>query len=283
MVDELDYLRPFLVGSSNIRGKIVKAGKNLSEIIDKHRYPQAISNILFEALMIASMFGSDLKKDGIITIQMVSNKIIKHLVVDATDKLDLRGYVSFDPQELAEAQNPNFEDLLGQGNITITIDLGEGYDRYQGIAEITGSGVAEIFMNYISNSEQLPTIIKIAISDDGDYRGGALMVQYIPGNSSILATNEDWREVEMFTNTITQEELLEENIDGKGLLKKLYNEHDVMVFDKKPLGNKCRCSHLRALKVIKSLPQEEIDSLKIDGKISVKCEFCKKEMILEDI
>ena len=48
-------------------------------------------------------------------------------------------------------------DLIGAGNLTVTLETDDGAQRYQGIVPITGDRLADSLQVYFENSEQLPT------------------------------------------------------------------------------------------------------------------------------
>ena len=48
-------------------------------------------------------------------------------------------------------------DLIGTGNLTVTLETDDGAQRYQGIVPIGGERLAESLQVYFENSEQLPT------------------------------------------------------------------------------------------------------------------------------
>ena len=76
--------------------------------------------------------------------------------------------------------------------------------------------------------------------------------------------------------TIRDHELIDPSISAEKLLYSLYHEVGVTIYDYLPIVNKCRCSRERAIQVLKAIGEEEIESLIVDGKISVKCQFCNQ-------
>ncbi|MHA1107708.1 MAG: Hsp33 family molecular chaperone HslO, partial [Alphaproteobacteria bacterium] len=60
------------------------------------------------------------------------------------------------------------------------------------------------------------------------------------------------------------------------------NEDGVRVFDPVALEMRCRCSRERVVRVLRSFPRTEIESMKVDGRISVTCEFCNAGYDFDD-
>ena len=54
------------------------------------------------------------------------------------------------------------------------------------------------------------------------------------------------------------------------------------MYEAKNLCAKCSCSKERVELVLAALPNEEIESLKVNGKIVVTCEFCNLQTIFRE-
>jgi molecular chaperone Hsp33 len=72
----------------------------------------------------------------------------------------------------------------------------------------------------------------------------------------------------------TPEELLDAQLAPKDLLYRLFHEDGVRVFATADLRPGCRCSRERVERVLRSLPDDDLETFKVDGLISVTCEFC---------
>ncbi|MBV1900785.1 MAG: Hsp33 family molecular chaperone HslO, partial [Kordiimonadaceae bacterium] len=157
-------LRPFQIEGMDVRGRAVRLGTVADQILVAHDYPEPIARILGEMLVLASLLGSILKFEGIVTIQTKSGGPVPMLVADYERMADgsghLRGYADIDHIKLAAyGKNPSFNGLIGSksGYLALTIDQGEKMERYQGIVDLTGDSLSEVARNYFVNSEQTPT------------------------------------------------------------------------------------------------------------------------------
>jgi molecular chaperone Hsp33 len=54
------------------------------------------------------------------------------------------------------------------------------------------------------------------------------------------------------------------------------------VYPTKPIVAQCRCSVEKVERLLHSLDNHERDDMKVDGVITVTCEFCKTERIYDD-
>ena len=66
------------------------------------------------------------------------------------------------------------------------------------------------------------------------------------------------------------------------LLYRLFHAERVRVFEPRPLKGGCRCSQERIERVLASIPREEIDEMKVDGLVTVTCQFCNVEYRFRD-
>lgn len=181
---EFDVCQPFQLDSSSFRGRLIRLGPALDEIIKRHNYPDELAPLLADTILLAATLASGLKYDGIFTLQTKGDGPVAYTVSDVTSVGDLRGYARFDADRLAEQRThkgfqPDLGSLLGAGYVAFTVDQGEHTERYQGIVELRGATLADAVRHYFRQSEQLAASIKSFVSKDADGKwvGGAIMLQ----------------------------------------------------------------------------------------------------------
>lgn len=96
-----DVIQPFQIEASSLRGRLVKLGGLLDEILTRHDYPEPVAALLGETVMLAALLASALKYDGIFTLQTKGDGPLSLLVADITSVGDVRGYARFDAARLA--------------------------------------------------------------------------------------------------------------------------------------------------------------------------------------
>jgi molecular chaperone Hsp33 len=224
---------------------------------------------------------------------------VRLLVADVTSDGGIRGYAQYNGDKLAielpHAQSKGSQQI-GKGYLAFTVDQKREGDRYQGLVEIEGDNLAEAVQHYFRQSEQLPTGIMVAVSQDTQrrWRGGCLLLQQMPrtggwggGESGDMWTRgvahdvsttvaDDWYRCMMLMGTCTDAELTDPALDANTLLYRLFHEEGVRVFEPHALRHQCRCSEDRVKGMMQSLPREQIEELAIDGIVDVTCEFCNK-------
>src|SRR4029453_2116774 len=89
----------FALAARNARGRLVRLGPVLDEILSAHDYPAPIARILSEALVLTALLGSTQKEEGSqLTLQAQTEAGIIDLLVCDYKGGELRGYVRFDAE-----------------------------------------------------------------------------------------------------------------------------------------------------------------------------------------
>ncbi|MFN3389301.1 MAG: Hsp33 family molecular chaperone HslO [Allosphingosinicella sp.] len=280
----LDSALNFTIPGRNARGRVVRLGGVLDSVLSAHDYPAPIARILSEALVMTALLGSLLKEgNGQITVQaQTESGVVDLMVCDYRDG-ELRGYVRFDRERLGEL--PSHRDLaalFGKGYLAITFDLPVAGERYQGIVPLEGASLAEAAQHYFSQSEQLPSLVRLAVNDTGHIAGG-LLLQHLPdgeeGRDRIHTRLDDpeWDHVRILAETVKGNELTDDSLPLETVLWRLFHEEEVRVLGAQPLAKGCRCNFDYIRSVIARFPAEERESMvDEDGFISVDCEFCSR-------
>lgn len=303
--DTADFILPFQFDELRIRGRLVRLGTVADAVLHTHDYPNAVGEMLAQSLALSAVLAGALKFDGIFTLQTKGNGPISTLVADTTSKGDMRGYASFDADALQRSASGGLAGLapvprlLGAGYLAFTVDQGPHTERYQGIVELVGPTLADCAHQYLRQSEQIEAGVRLAAGKDGagaaGWRAGALMLQRLPAAGSAAeaetdhgppldreAADEGWRRALALMSSVTDAELLDPGIAAYDLLHRLFHEERVSVFDAKPLAHRCRCSTLRVQRALASIPADEIESMKVNGRVEVVCQFCNARYEFDD-
>ncbi len=282
-----NVIQPFQLENTQLRGRAVRLGSILDEILGPHDYPEPVAHLVAETVTLAALLSSMLKYEGIFTLQTKGDGPVGMLVADMTSKGEVRGCATFDKARVAKFGDeldllPIF---LGKGYIAFTVDQMGKTDRYQGIVELKGTSLVECVRHYFSQSEQIDTGIKIAAGRrNGKWRAGGVMLQLMPEDAqggSMSARKEDWSRSMTLLETMKDVEILDPALHSRELLLRLFHEEGVRVY--KPLGitKGCRCDAKKIEKVMETLTDDDIDYLAESGTIKMHCEFCSKDFVLE--
>ncbi len=292
-----DCVLPFRVESAS--GRVVRLGEAVDAILTRHNYPESVSQLLGQAVVVTALLGTALKFDGILILQTKTDGPVDLLVTDYKSDGGLRGYAHFNSAKVEGLETTGQADsgaLLGHGHLAMTIDQGPQTERYQGIVALEGDDINAAADTYFRQSEQIPTFIRVAIArhygaDKGNghgswtWRAGGLLVQQLgkegeraamesPSRDMSAGEVEDWNRVNYLAATVEDHELLDPMLPSKRLLFRLFHDERVRVHRPQALSIYCRCSQKRIKNILNQFTAEELSDMIENDKIVVTCEFC---------
>ena len=288
-----DQVLSLTIPDRDARGRVVRLGPVLETILAAHVYPPAITHLLAEALVVTALIGSLLKNgDGQLTMQAQTEGGIVELLVCDYRSGELRGYVRHDAERLAQlGANPSLYALFGKGYLAITFDVASTGQRYQGIVPLEGSTLAEACESYFAQSEQVPTLIRVAVRSTGSgCVAGGLLVQHLAEGEEgrerlhVRMDHPEWDHVAALAGSIRHDELVDPGLSLEALVWRLFHEKtEVRVEQGPPLVRGCRCSLEHYAAVIASFPEaDQVDMRDDAGVIVIDCAFCSKVFELAD-
>ncbi len=282
-----DRLLGFTLPGRGARGRIVRLDAALDTILQAHDYPPAIANLLGEALVLATLMGGLLKDEASqMTMQaQTRDGVVKLLVCDYRAG-ELRGHADYDRDAFAMlGANPSLKSLFGDGYLAITFDVGSEGDRYQGIVPLEGESLSEACENYFVQSEQVPTLIRTAVSNGPDgHRAAGMIIQHLADGEEgrerlhVRLDHPEWDHVAILGGSVRHDELLDGALSMDGIVWRLFHEEDeVRIQPGASITRGCRCSADHYRDVLKQFGPAELDEMRNDaGAIIVDCAFCSR-------
>jgi molecular chaperone Hsp33 len=287
-----NLLRPFQLERSTLRGRVVRLGDLVDQVLTRHDYPEPVGRLLGELFVLAATLAGGLKFDGTFSLQIQSDGPVSLMLADCTNDGAMRGYARYDEARVAEASGTDVETLLGSGRLAFTVDQNQLGQAYQGIVEVSGPTLTDCMQTYFRQSEQLKTGLKIAVDriadrDGARWRAGGIMIQRLAEETRDASSEEqaleDWRRTMLLLGTATGAELVDPHLPPERLLLHLFHEEGVRVF--RPLGLRfgCRCSRERVETMLRRFPEHELDDMKDNqGDVVVTCQFCNVDFRFDD-
>ncbi|MBK0017628.1 MULTISPECIES: Hsp33 family molecular chaperone HslO [Kosakonia] len=262
-----DQLHRYLFENYAVRGELVTVSNTWKEVLENHNYPLPVKNLLGELLVATSLLTATLKFAGDITVQVQGDGPMSLAVINGNNRQQMRG-VARVQGEIAD--DASLKTLVGNGYLVITITPEEG-ERYQGVVGLEGETLAECLEDYFQRSEQLPTRLFIRTGDvEGQPAAGGMLLQVLPAQDTQA---EDFEHLAVLTETLKAEELF--TLPANEVLWRLYHEEEVTLYDPQDVEFKCTCSRERCAGALKTLPDEEVDSiLAEEGEIDMHCDYC---------
>ncbi|MFT3673343.1 Hsp33 family molecular chaperone [Aestuariivirga sp.] len=291
-----DFVLPFEVKPLGIRGRVVRLGPVIDDILSRHDYPPSVSALLAQGVALTALLGSAMKFDGKFILQTKTDGPVSMLVADYVAPNGVRGTARFTKEQTLEGLGE--KELLGAGYLAMTVDQGANMERYQGIVPLGDNTLAEAAHTYFMQSEQIPTRLRLAagpLSLKGDkaahWRAGAILIQHLPreggmspiqyssgdvpeGYDDTVTEHDDWVKAKLLLDTVEDHELLDPTLSAEELLYRLYHEDGVTVYPAAQLARHCTCSAAAVETMLKNFTAEERAGMVQDGEIAVTCEFC---------
>ena len=280
-----DVVLPFAVAPLDLRGRLARLGPAIDRILVRHAYPAPVARLLGEAMALAILLGSALKREGTrFQLQTKSDGPVGMIVVDFDAPDRLRAFARFDHERLANlsaADETAPGALLGAGHLAFTVDQGGEAARYQGVVALDGQGLEAAAHEYFRQSEQIPTLVRLAVAQSvtsagTQWRAGGLLAQFLPDSperrrqadlhpgdapagiaAHVVEEDESWIEARALAATVEDHELVDPTLSSERLLYRLFHERGVAVFEAGSIREACRCSEDRIRAMLRGFLQED--------------------------
>jgi len=288
-----DCLHRFMFERYPIRGHLVHLDTAWHALIEHREYPAPIRDTLGEAVAASLLLAATVKFEGVLSLQLQGDGPVHLVLAQCTGGLGVRGLARYregvhrSESTGIDAGPERIADLIGAGNITVTLETDDGAQRYQGIVPITGGRLAESLQVYFENSEQLPTRLWLhadALGVSGMLLQKLPVADATPGADAVdaAAVEDAWRRVQLIGETLTPEEL--RTLADADILHRLFNEDDVRLFEAAPVYFRCRCSRERVSRMLQSLGDAETRSVLAErGEVEVRCDFCNRAYVFDAV
>lgn len=234
------------------------------EAVVRHQAGALAAHALGRALTSAALFPVSFKDCDRVSIQWSGGGPLRTILVELRDPGTLRGYVRH-----ADAALPTIDvaarrigrGLLPAGTVAVVKQRPDG-TWGQGQTALVSGEIDEDLEGWFTGSEQVPTRLRTAFSDDG---GGlacnGVLVQAMPGGDPDALPPADL--------TVDARDAPER------LLQRAFGDRPYDVLEVTPLSFSCPCSRERARNGVGLLPRDDLlDLLQTTGEATVRCEFC---------
>ena len=273
-----DSIRRFIFDNTDMRGEIVTLHDSFQTAYANQKCSDILKPLFGEFLAAVALLSEVLKFDGIITLQARGDGPLTLIMTEATHSGSVRGIIKCDA-EFNELVDDNhtlkpLKELVGNGVLVITVDPTQG-KRYQGIVPLDAPHLAECIGHYFSQSEQLPTSLKLFANMD---HCGGLFLQSLPAQlvKDLDERQDLWQTAQHLGETLSEQELFE--LPHKDVLLRLFHDLTCRVFDENPIKFECGCTFERSANALISLGEKDAFALLEEVKIiKTDCHFCGQE------
>lgn len=270
----IDGLQRFIFEHAEIRGEIARLEETYQTIVGQRDYPQAIKQLLGEALVSCLLLVGTIKFEGELSLQFQGNDALPMMVVQCDHLLNIRGFAKFKPNLLPQ----DYQNAFTHGQMSLTVNQNHQTEVIQSIVPITSTSMSENIMNFFAQSEQVATQVTIVIDET---RVVGMLLQLLPGQDT-EQREQFWSYATVLGQSLTSDELL--NLPNVEILYRLYHETEIRLLLEKNAQFKCRCNPQKMEVVLKMLGQEDVNELlKEYERIEVACDFCNQKFYFDSI
>jgi len=271
---ETDALQRFVFERARVRGELVRLDETWREVRRRREYPGPVLSVLGELTAASVLLAATVKfEGGALVLQIQGGQPVSLLVLECQPDLTLRAMARWNGGLAGLADHATVHDLARGGRCVITIDPGRGLAAYQGVVPLEGRTTAQVLERYMARSEQIGTLFALGANED---RAAGLLLQKLPeagGKATPDADPDLWNRVGHLAATLTRQELLE--LPGREILRRLFHEEELRLFESMPVRFACRCSRDRVSGVLRMVGASEVQlALAERGALDVTCEFC---------
>ncbi|MBP9712483.1 MAG: Hsp33 family molecular chaperone HslO [Sterolibacterium sp.] len=269
----------FLFEDLDVCGSVVQ----LTEAwVGMHRgrgYASRAQMLLGEMSVVASLMGANLKTSGRLTFQAQGAGPISMMVVDCERLSEggvlLRGMArcAETPHDPAGLEALPLDELLGDGTLLFSLQSEMTDMPYQSQVPLAGHNMAEIFEHFMSQSAQQPARLWLFANDTS---ACGLFLQTLPPREREENADADgWNRIQQLAATVRAEELM---LPPETLLRRLFTEETLRVFDPCPVRYYCPRDEDRVRSMLVSLGRDEVAGLIAEhGEIRIHDEICNYE------
>lgn len=278
-----DSLHRFLFEHFPVRGHIVHLDAAWRALLEHRDYPPAIRKVLGEAVAASVLLAATLKFNGTLSLQVQGDGPMHLLLAQCSNELGVRAVARYRDLPAEMASTADLSALSGAARLTVTLETEDLSQRYQGIVPIEG-GLARSLQGYFENSEQLPTRLWLHADEKGV---SGMLLQRLSDDtiasraSATIAEgarvdfDDAWHRVQLLADTLQPQEL--SGLSDRDILRRLFAEDDVRIFESSPVFFRCRCSRDRVVGMLRGVGAEEIRSVLAErGSVEVRCDFCNR-------
>lgn len=280
----MDYMIRAMDKKKTFRIFMVKTTDTVENARKYHNTTPTASAALGRTLTAGLMMGYMMKNDeDKITVSINGGGPIGNILITADNKGNIKGYVDNPNTDVDVKENGKLDvgKAVGiDGKVTVIKDLGMK-EPYIGSTDIVTGEIAEDITMYYWLSEQQNSAVALGVLVDRDYSiksSGGFIVQTLP-----FIEDEDLTLIENKLSSIKSvSEYFDNDRDVEDIAKEIFNEFDIEIMGKIPVGFNCDCSYDRMEKALVSLGKEELKKIiEEDEKVETVCHFCNKKYLFE--
>ena len=285
----MDKLIHGLAADSTVRVMAVITTEAVREAVRRHQTSPTVSAALGRVLTGTLLLGASLKEFDRLTVKIEAEGAVEGIVAEVIADGKVRGYVKNPAVDLPLRDDGKIDvaGIVGKGMFYVIresgFELGLHREPYIGSVPIESGEIAEDFAHYLLKSEQIPSAVLLGVLLQPDEPfvtcAGGVMIQMLPtANPNIAVMIED-----TIIHAPQLTSAIKEGATAEDLLKIMLGIIEYEILGEKEVKFECNCSFERAVQLISSLGNREVQSmLEEDKGATMTCGFCNEVYTLDE-
>ncbi|MBI5609601.1 MAG: Hsp33 family molecular chaperone HslO [Deltaproteobacteria bacterium] len=271
---EADTLWRSLSRNGELRLLVVRATQTVAEAARRLECSADVTRTLGELMIGTLLVRSTLNPDDQLQVTLEHQGPMGRVTVDAWREGGMRAYVAH-PQEVNEA----FGFLIGAGTLLVSRSAGVGVAgsrSYSSTTALDGDNVADYFMNYLLDSEQILSLLQtdVVVAADGTVQHAVgYLVQLMPEGTrgDIQKILENLGPLPPLHQAMTAADP-----DGRAWAGALLKGFGWDQCAREAVAFLCRCSRHRMLSMLSTLPKRDLHDLAAGSEpLELLCDYCR--------
>lgn len=265
---QVGQLLPFIFDNIPVRGRLLRLDNLNSHVPALNGQPENFNQMLCDIISATVLFSYELKDANRVTLQIQSEGEVPLLVAQCTNNGSLKAY----GKTKSDITGKRFIDLFNNNAIlALSVDMPHASQPYQSFVELNHNSLTSSLEQYFAQSAQVRTYLRIFSGNhNGKVACAALFLQALPGET---LTDDDWHRLGLILNTITLAEALPGTMADTDLLRRLFAEDNLRIFEPQTLAFNPKHNRERMIEALKSLGLEACLDILQDGKVTLTDEF----------
>lgn len=273
-----DGIMKAMSADGTIRAVIATTTELVEAARRRHNLSYTATAALGRALTGGALLAPLSVREGQVALTFQGNGPLGKVVVDASPKGSVRGYVENPQVELPLNSLGNFDVGAAVGDtgyLHVMIDQGFGKTHLSTV-ELASGEIGEDINRYLVNSAQTGSIVVVGthLNRRGVEAAGGLIVQLLPDH-----TEETICQIENNITTFgTFTFLMRRGMGPEQILERILSGFEVRpLTEVTPLQFNCKCSSERFIEALKVLPKKDLmEMAEEEGQAEGRCHFCNE-------
>lgn len=242
---------------------------------ERHQLSLLTTIYLGRTMAGAMLMASDLKGEERVQLKLEGSGPIGFVLAESNRVGEIRGYVRSPDAELDYSGKAKLSDGLGVGVLTFTKVLFNEAKPLRGIVELAGGNVDDDLAYYLTQSEQIPSAVKIDVSlnDQGEVEQAVgVLVQALPGapDESITLIEQNFASLPSLASLVVDGDYIDD------IMHKVLEPLPVKELVRFPVHFFCRCSKERFKSALMTVGIDELKDMQ-DESQELVCHYCSEK------